>query len=341
MTYAPASITALAKVYTDHGGVNLGIVGNTAHTVGYHLGRDRIYDGSGPGLGDGDYSVVLSRDKAGLTNAASALDIGKLNGSLTELQAFSRWLVQRAIDGATGTKDIREIIYSPDGVYVKRWSGVDGKVYTSLRKNADGSISVITPGNGDASHLWHTHISFYRDSENRDKTGLFAPYFAPLHDTATGDNMPDLSSYLPGYTATVKATSNIRSEPLIASGNVLRVIPSSSTEQWTIIGWVKGGIDPESGSDQWTVRWNGKWEYTAKVNLISGPTAPVSTPPADTTPYAQSDIDAAVAKATAPLQSTIDTQAATIASQKTALATANAEVEDYEALKTALKKAVV
>jgi len=112
MSYAPATLIALMKVWTSHGGVNSGIVGGSTHLKGYHLGKDRIYDGSGPGLGDADYSVRTARDKAGLTNAASAIDLGRLNGSLPKLHAFSVWLVARGRANAPGTRDIRE---SPTG----------------------------------------------------------------------------------------------------------------------------------------------------------------------------------------------------------------------------------
>lgn len=164
MTFAPASLRSLGSFYEAQGGVNLGIVGNTAHTTGYHLGRDRIYDGSGPGTGDNDYSVQLARDKAGLTDAASAIDLGRINGSLTELRAFSRWLVAQCQASATFRRDIREIIYTPDGATVQRYSGVDNKIHTGA-------------GNGDSSHLTHTHISYYRDSQDRDKIAQFALYF--------------------------------------------------------------------------------------------------------------------------------------------------------------------
>lgn len=170
MTTNPQTLRDLAAYWVAHGGVTLGVVGNAAHTSGYHLGRDRIYDGAGPGLGDADYSVRLARDKAGLTNAASAIDLGKLNGSLANLRAFSRDLVARCMASAAARRDVREIIYSPDGVKVQRYSGVDNLIHTG-------------PGNGDTSHLTHTHISWYRDSEGRDKRPLFAPYFAPGGDT--------------------------------------------------------------------------------------------------------------------------------------------------------------
>jgi hypothetical protein len=187
VTYAPASLKNLAAFWESNGGVNLGIVGNQRHCQGFHLGRDRIFGACacrpGPsgscvaGKGWADYSVRTGRDRNGLTDAASAIDLGRLEGTLADLYAFSRWLVGRARANAAGTSDLREIIYSPDGQRVLGWSreaGVD---------------SAPIPGYGDASHLTHTHISFYRDSQARDKRPLFAPYFTQVPDTATGDDM--------------------------------------------------------------------------------------------------------------------------------------------------------
>ena len=268
MTYAPKSIADLGAYWKAHGGVNLGIVGNTSHTVGYHLGRDRIYDGSGPGIGDNDYSVKLPRDKAGLTNAASALDLGRLNGSLPELRRFSSWLVAQATADRTGYRDVREVIYSPDGLRVQRWSGEDGLIHTG-------------PGNGDDSHLTHTHISFYRDSEGRAKVGLFAPYFEEAP-------MPALTTYIPGQVAVVKPTANVRVAPALAAP-VIRAVTTAET--WLVTGWVTGEVDPDGGSNQWLTRWNDGWEYTAKSNVSSGPAVPP-----DTTPYSKADMDAQLAR---------------------------------------------
>lgn len=119
-----------------------------------------------------------------------------------------------------------------------------------------------------------------------------------------GDDMPNLATYLPGYKITVKATSNIRSAPQIASSTVLRSVPAGAHEDWVIAGTVTGDVDPDSGSNVWYTRWaNGKWEYTAKVNASSGPTAPAT------------DCTAAVAAATAPLEgqvTTLQSQVATL-----------------------------
>jgi len=186
VSYAPATLLELGAFYRDQGGVNLGIVGNTAHTIGYHLGRDRIYDGSGPGIGDQDYSVRAARDRAGLSNAASAIDFGRIAGSLDELYRFSRWLVARCQAGAPGYRDVREVIYSPDGKRVQRWSGIDGLIHTG-------------PGNGDASHIGHTHVSYFRDSEQRSKLALVSPFFdeeqtMDFYPVAGGDGVVTLKA---------------------------------------------------------------------------------------------------------------------------------------------------
>ena len=168
MTFSPSPLVALGRYWVAHGGVNLGIVGDAAHGakgVSYHLGRDRLAPGA--------YSAQTARDKAGLSNAASALDLGKLGGSLPKLRAFSVWLVGQARESALGTSDIREVIWSPDGKVVLRWD------------RERGAESSPRAGEADTSHVTHTHISFYRDSERRSKVGLFAPYFVPLPDTST------------------------------------------------------------------------------------------------------------------------------------------------------------
>lgn len=167
MTYAPARLRELRAYLAGETGlsaVSLGIVGDTAHVKGYHCGRDRIYSPAGQGAAD--YSVRTARDRAGLTDAASAMDIGRWSG----LRSMSAWLVIQARQNAPGTSDLREIIYSPDGQAVLRWD----------RERGPGSAP--RPGEADDSHRTHTHISWYRDSEHRDKVALFRRYFEPPED---------------------------------------------------------------------------------------------------------------------------------------------------------------
>jgi hypothetical protein len=292
VTTNPQTLTDLMAYWTSHGGVNLGIKGDPAHQSrgSYHNGFDvasKLWGTTSLAtIASKDYSYRLARDRV-KSNAAAALDLGRLNGSLANLQRFSRWLVAQAQANPTKYRDIREIIYSPDGRVVKRWSGPDNRIYNVALDNA------VARG-----HLTHTHISTYRDSERRDKRALFAGYFTIA--TAGGPPMPALTSYIPGQVATIKPTANIRSEPKLTA-TILRVVKVN--EPWTVTGWVKGDVD--AGSDQWLVRWNGRWEYTAKSNVIDGPKMP-----------AGGDAAAAVRAATTPLQATIEAQAATIAGLK-------------------------
>jgi hypothetical protein len=176
MTYAPTSIKAARELLIAHldyhpgstGYVNdldpdeVGISGDVTHAAtgtSYHLGKTQLRAGA--------YSVVESpRDSRGLTDAAAALDIGEFRVSVGAkfhtLRTFSAWLVVQCSTGAPDTADIREVIYSLDGNTVKRWD--------RLKKRTGGP----------SSHRSHTHISYFRDSEGRDKTALFRRYLTEI-----------------------------------------------------------------------------------------------------------------------------------------------------------------
>jgi peptidoglycan hydrolase-like protein with peptidoglycan-binding domain len=164
MTFAPQSIQKVQRYVHDKTGLPfnaLGIVGDKNHRGGYHCGRDRVTDD--------DYSVDESpRDREGLSYAASALDIGNWPG----LRRFSIWLVAQCEANTPDTRDIREVIYSPDGLTVERWD----------REGERDS--------GDGSHRSHTHISWYRDSENDDKMPVFRRYFDKEEPTTPRPQLP-------------------------------------------------------------------------------------------------------------------------------------------------------
>jgi hypothetical protein len=175
-SFAPDSLKAarlllLAKL-NGLTSAEVGIVGDTAHAAtgsSYHLGKSNLRSDS--------YSIVeSSRDRNGLTDAASALDVGEFShragGRTHTLRTFSAWLVAQCQANTPDTRDIREVIYSPDGSTVRRWD--------RLGKRASG----------DSSHTFHTHISYFRDSENRDKTALFRRY---LIETGIEDDMPTVA----------------------------------------------------------------------------------------------------------------------------------------------------
>ena len=163
MTFAPPTLITLGKYLVSQGAVNLGIIGDTAHqTTGtsYHLGKSQLSATA--------YSRQLVRDKAGLSEAASAIDIGKVGGSYKSLQALSMWLVRECTNRAIDTLDIREVIYSPDGVRVFRWDATNP---VGVALGGTGT------GQGDDSHRQHSHISWFRDAEFRDHTALFRRYW--------------------------------------------------------------------------------------------------------------------------------------------------------------------
>jgi len=164
MTFSPPTLIELRAFLAPHTGLsagNLGIVGDTAHKkrgVSYHLGRDNLTQDA--------YSRKSTRDRLGLTNAASAMDIG----NHPDLRRLSVDLVAACRADAPGTDDIREVIYSPDGKKVLRWD------------RERGFDSKPRRGEADDSHLFHTHVSWYRSSEGSRKVGVFAALYGEGED---------------------------------------------------------------------------------------------------------------------------------------------------------------
>ncbi|WFE41962.1 hypothetical protein [Micromonospora sp. WMMD998] len=174
MTNAPANLLAVRTLLLTYLNVDksavrdadlepaeVGIVGDASHRGGYHCGSNRTVAN--------DYSVVEStRDRSGLTLYASALDVGTFSvrsgGKTHTLRTFSTWLVAQCAANTADTRDIREVIYSPDGRTVRRWDRLGKRT------------------SGDSSHLFHTHISFFRDSTKagRDQTPLFRRYLTEI-----------------------------------------------------------------------------------------------------------------------------------------------------------------
>ncbi|MGC4856710.1 hypothetical protein ACLQ24_25905 [Micromonospora sp. DT4] len=187
MTRAPDNLLALRSLLLTHldnapgpddlDPAEVGIVGDPAHRGGYHCGSDRVVPN--------DYSVVESpRDRAGLTLDASALDVGQFEvrsgGRMHTLVSFSLWFVDQCAANAADTRDIREIIYSPDGVTVKRWDRLGKRT------------------SGDSSHRWHTHFSFFRDAikAGRDQRPLFRRYLSSIGILEDEDMTPEEHNWL-------------------------------------------------------------------------------------------------------------------------------------------------
>ena len=179
MTRAPANLLALRSLLLTHldnapgpddlEPAEVGVVGDPAHRGGYHCGDDRVVTN--------DYSVVESpRDAVGLSDFACAVDVGQFRVTTAkgtfDLPHYSKWLVAQCAAGTADTRDIREVIYSPDGVTVKRWDRLGKR------------------SSGDSSHHWHTHQSYFRDAikAGRDQTAVVRRYLTEI-GLIEGDDM--------------------------------------------------------------------------------------------------------------------------------------------------------
>lgn len=146
MSYAPSDLLTCRAEIRRHTGlpaVAVGIVGDPAHDGGYHCGEDRT--------APDDYSRDESPRDARPTDAASAIDIGNdwPAGGTARAYAFNAALVEACRQGDPRARDVREVIYTTDGRTVRRFD----------------RLGIRTTG--DKSHLFHTHVSFFRDSEGR------------------------------------------------------------------------------------------------------------------------------------------------------------------------------
>jgi hypothetical protein len=164
MTSAPADLLDFRKVVMTATGLtnpaSVGIVGDGAHqrTGGYHEGRDvlqaigRWTSQLRPGDTRLDYSCRLARDLTGLTNSASAVDIGYQwpRGGNAAWLRFNNLLVT-ALPADPALAPIRAVNYSPDGSTKKR------------RDRQNGWAAESTSDTVDV----HTHIEFFRDTEGR------------------------------------------------------------------------------------------------------------------------------------------------------------------------------
>lgn len=117
-----------------------GIVGDASHVKGYHRARAV--------LPPDDYSVELRRDRGGPDWAASALDIKPPD-------TVHMMRLTRRMRGAVQLHDrrlscVREFYGTLDGETVYGWD-----------------LATNTASTSDSSHLWHLHLSFYRETVGR------------------------------------------------------------------------------------------------------------------------------------------------------------------------------
>jgi hypothetical protein len=139
--YAPQAIENLfAAVKASIPSAQMGgIIGDAAHTYGYHRGRNY--------LPSNDYSVQYPPDRQGDGEAACALDISWSNAS--DQYTVSQRLLNAKNDSRMAA--CREFYGSTDGRTVIGWDYYEGHSGTS-----------------DDSHLWHVHLSILRAYSNDD-----------------------------------------------------------------------------------------------------------------------------------------------------------------------------
>lgn len=114
-----------------------GIVGDVNHSFGYHLARRD--------LPSNDYSVVLGKDQLGKSDCASALDVS-LPPDL--MKVVTSRLLKAAKSGDSRLHAVREFCGTTNG---------------STTHNYDLHSGHEGLGEWDDSHLWHVHLSFYRE----------------------------------------------------------------------------------------------------------------------------------------------------------------------------------
>lgn len=156
MTTSPPDLIALQHAISDATGVprsDIGIIGNKAHIeegVSYHLGKDQLKMFKNP------YSARLARDKAGLTNFASAMDIDhawtKGKGRASWL-AFNALIVAALKGGDPALAAVRAVNYSTDGTLANRFR-ID-RQNGFVQEDTDDTVDI------------HTHIEWYRDTEGK------------------------------------------------------------------------------------------------------------------------------------------------------------------------------
>jgi hypothetical protein len=280
MSSAPADLLELRRIVMAETGltdpVSVGIVGDGAHqrTGGYHEGKDvltmigRYHPGAAAGSTGEDYSCRLSRDRAGLTNSSSGMDIGYRwpKGGNAAWLRFNNLLVDQLLKSDSALAPIRGVNYSPDGKAKVR------------RDRQNGFTAQSTTDTVDV----HTHIEFYRDTEGR-REACIARLGQLMHAAVTGGQLP----------ATVAATQEVSDEMMMlatdgknwymCNGMWSRVVPSATdadrknaTHLAQQLGFAHG---PTGGDAEWMGQYGG-WVRTGWYPELYGPVVNAATVPA-------------------------------------------------------------
>jgi hypothetical protein len=231
-----------------------GIIGDSAHTYGYHRGRNYV--------SSSDYSVQLSQDKKGDGEAACALDISWSKAS--DQYTVSQRLLNAKNDSRC-KKALREFYGSTDGNNVCGWDYQGGYAVTS-----------------DDSHLWHIHLSILRQYCNDTATLKAVADVICGHGTspAPEDDMPQ-QQYI--YSKSGQKTKLAKAgtwycvnwdEALANTGGSSLVLPDAAT-LFSMSAWLYFASLPSDYNMYWRVQTldrNGKELAKYPVAEIRGTT---------------------------------------------------------------------
>jgi hypothetical protein len=175
--YAPDAIQRLSHhiIRTVPGAVFSGIVGDASHTYGYH--RSRNWNIASGEYGSHDYSVQLTQDCKGDGDAAAALDI---SFPPDMMKLVTRRLIHAMRHDDARLRAVRELFGTVDGTTVTGWD----------RHHPDRPTD-DTWTSSDDTHLWHVHLSFYR--EFATDTAALAPVVNVF--AGNGSHEPDEESF--------------------------------------------------------------------------------------------------------------------------------------------------
>jgi hypothetical protein len=172
--------------------------------------------------------------------------------------------------------DVREIVGSLDGKTVYGWvkQANCGKVT---------KLSVIQDY-GDSSHLFHEHLSRYRDRENSDSfLAILKAYFEPQEDNVQTFQTPTVPSVADVAQGATLHTSSDLKDPAPITIDPMRPMPFYGVPYPGVAMLQYTTDEPGNAA-------TGKMLFTKVASTSNLRPAPV---PADPTPYSQADLDAA------------------------------------------------
>jgi hypothetical protein len=232
-----------------------GIVGDTNHGSGYHRSRNGL---KAQGK-TGDYSIQLPADRRGDGNACTAID---LKFSAKDMKLVSARLMVAFKADEDRIEPCREFFGTINGSSVTGWNrAVTGR-----------PVGYVT---SDASHLWHVHISVFRDyATDRNRMLGLAEVIAGKPAGAFGWKNPDGSTPAvvtppppPVEPPVVPVYSQVVELDAPGAGNWQGAVQNVVSGEW-FLGHSRGRTD--GGEDTVIYRFDKAGKYQDQMVLLGG-----------------------------------------------------------------------